>query len=87
MTETVRTMTYSESRAKYAETLNAVVDDREEVVITRAGHEPVVIVSLADYESLKETAYLLRSPANARRLMASIDRLERGGGIERDIAE
>ena len=58
-------MTYSESRAHYAETLNAVVDDREEVVITRAGHEPVVIVALADYESLKETAYLLRSPENA----------------------
>ena len=52
----MHTMTYSESRAKYAETLSAVVDDREEVIITRAGHEPVVIVSLADYESLKETA-------------------------------
>jgi antitoxin YefM len=81
----VKTMTYSESRAHYAETLNAVVDDREEVVITRAGHEPVVIVALADYESLKETAYLLRSPENARRLLASIDRLENGGGIERDL--
>src|ERR1022692_1932116 len=83
----VKTMTYSESRAHYAETLNAVVDDREEVVITRAGHEPVVIVALADYESLKETAYLLRSPENARRLLASIDRLEHGGGAERDLAE
>jgi antitoxin YefM len=83
----MRTMTYSESRAKYAETLNAVVDDREEVVITRAGHEPVVIVSLEDYESLKETAYLLRSPENARRLLDSIDRLEAGGGVERDLAE
>jgi antitoxin YefM len=83
----VKTMTYSESRAHYAETLNAVVDDREEVVITRAGHEPVVIVALADYESLKETAYLLRSPENARRLLASIDRLEHGGGIERDLLE
>lgn len=40
-------MTYSESRAKYAETLNAVVDDREEVVITRAGRDPVVMVALA----------------------------------------
>jgi antitoxin YefM len=70
-----------------AETLNAVVDDREEVVITRAGHEPVVIVALFDYESLKETAYLLRSPQNARRLLASIDRLEHGGGVERDILE
>jgi antitoxin YefM len=83
----VKTMTYSESRAHYAETLNAVVDDREEVVITRAGHEPVVIVALADYESLKETAYLLRSPENARRLLASIDRLEHDGGIERDLLE
>lgn len=74
----MRTMTYSESRAKYAETLSAVVDDREEVVITRAGHEPVVIVSLDDYESLKETASLLKNPANARRLLGSIDRLEAG---------
>ena len=70
-------MTYSESRAHYAETLDAVVNDREEVVITRAGHESVVIVSLDDYESLKETAYLLRSPANARRLLAAIERRER----------
>ena len=51
--------------------INAVVDDREEVVITRAGHEPVVIVSLEDYQSLKEAAYLLRSPENARRLLAT----------------
>lgn len=83
----MRTMTYSESRAKYAETLNAVVDDREEVVITRAGHEPVVIVSLEDYQSLKETAYLLRSPENARRLLTSIGRLESGAGVERDLSE
>lgn len=83
----MKTMTYSESRAKYAETLNSVVEDREEVVITRAGHDPVVIVSLDDYESLKETAYLLRSPENARRLLASIDRLETGRGNVRDLVE
>ncbi|GGF14996.1 MULTISPECIES: type II toxin-antitoxin system Phd/YefM family antitoxin [Subtercola] len=83
----MRTMSYSESRAHYAETLSAVVDDREEVVITRAGHEPVVIVSLAEYESLKETAYLLRNPANARRLLGAIDRLESGRGTERDLIE
>jgi antitoxin YefM len=83
----MRTMTYSESRAKYAETLNAVVNDREEVIITRAGHDPVVMVSLDDYESLKEAAYLLRSPANARRLLASIDRLEAGNGVQRDLTE
>ncbi|MFJ6986325.1 MULTISPECIES: type II toxin-antitoxin system Phd/YefM family antitoxin [unclassified Streptomyces] len=81
----MKTMSYSESRARYAEVLNSVTDDREEVVITRAGHEPVVIVSLEDYESLKETAYLLRSPANARRLLASIDELEHGGGTVREL--
>ncbi|MDQ8704722.1 type II toxin-antitoxin system prevent-host-death family antitoxin [Streptomyces sp. LHD-70] len=83
----MRTMTYTESRAKYAETLDKVVDDREEVIVTRAGHEPVVMVALAEYESLKETAYLLRSPENARRLLASIDRLENGGGTVRELAE
>ncbi len=83
----MRTMTYSESRANYAATLSAVVDDREEVVITRAGHDPVVIVSLDDYESLKETAYLLKSPENARRLLGSIERLESGHGVVHDVVE
>jgi antitoxin YefM len=49
----MRTVSYSESRAHYAETLDSVINDREEVVITRAGHESVVIVPLDDYESLK----------------------------------
>ena len=83
----MKTLTYSESRARYAETLNAVTDDREEVVITRAGHEPVVMVALDDYESLKETAYLLRSPENARRLLAAIDRLEHGAGATRGLLD
>ena len=81
----MKTMSYSDSRAHYAEMLNTVTDDREEVIITRAGHEPVVVVSLDDYESLKETAYLLKSPANARRLLASIEQLENGEGIQRDF--
>lgn len=83
----MKTMTYTESRSKYAEVLDAVVNDREEIVITRAGHEPAVIVSLDDYEALKETAYLLRSPANARRLLASIDELESGKGVQQELME
>ncbi|HET9127347.1 MAG TPA: type II toxin-antitoxin system prevent-host-death family antitoxin [Propionibacteriaceae bacterium] len=74
----MKTLSYTESRAHYAEVLDSVTDDREEVVITRAGHEPVVIVSLEDYEALKETAYLMRSPANARRLLDAMERLEVG---------
>ena len=83
----VKTMSYTESRARYAEVLDGVVNDREEVVITRAGHEPVVIVSLEDYESLKETAYLMRSPANARRLLDAMERLELGRGQVHDVVE
>ena len=83
----MRTMSYSQSRAHYAEVLDAVVDDREEIVIMRAGKEPVVIVSLDDYQSMKETAYLMRSPENARRLRESIDRLERGEGVEHELID
>jgi antitoxin YefM len=80
-------MSYAESRAHYAEVLDGVVNDREEVVITRAGHEPVVIVSLEDYESLRESAYLMRSPANARRLLDAMERLEAGRGQTHDLVK
>ncbi len=83
----MKTLSYTESRAKYAEVLDAVVNDREEVVITRAGHEPVVIISLTDYESLRETAYLMRSPANARRLLDAMERLEDGDGQPHDLVD
>jgi antitoxin YefM len=83
----MKTMSYTESRARYAEVLDGVTQDREEVIVTRAGHDPVVIVSLDDYESLRETAYLMRSPANARRLLDAMERLEAGGGQARDLME
>ena len=83
----MKTMSYTESRARYAEMLDGVINDREEVVITRAGHDPVVVVSLEDYESLKEIAYLMRSPANARRLLDAMERLEAGGGEPHDMLE
>ncbi|MCT2042251.1 type II toxin-antitoxin system prevent-host-death family antitoxin [Pseudoclavibacter alba] len=83
----MKTMSYTESRANYAQVLDDVVNNREETIITRAGHEPVVIVSLEEYESLRETAYLLRSPVNARRLLDSIERLERGQGASHELLE
>lgn len=83
----MKTLSYTDSRARYAEVLDSVVDDREEVVITRAGHEPVVIVSLEDYEALKETAYLMRSPANARRLLDAMERLESGRAERHDLID
>ena len=83
----MRTMSYTESRARYAEVLDRVAEDREEVVITRAGHPSVVIVALEDFESLRETAYLMRSPANARRLLDAMERLEAGAGVAHDLLD
>lgn len=74
----MKTMTYSATRANFAAAIDSVLEDREEVVITRAGKDPVVLVALDDYESLKETLHLLKSPSNAARLFTSIERLEAG---------
>jgi len=81
----MKTMTDSEARERFAETLNSVVDDREEVVITRSA-DPVVMVALADYQALQETAHLPRSPENARRLLGpSTD--SKPAAAEHDLAE
>ena len=74
----MKAMTFSATRVNLAAAIDAVLDDREEVIITRAGKDPVVLVALDDYKSLKETAHLLQNPVNARRLLASIERLEAG---------
>jgi antitoxin YefM len=74
----MKTLGYHESLERFEEVLDSVVDDGEEVVITRAGRASAVIVSLEEYEALKETVYLLRSPANAHRLLDALGRLEDG---------
>lgn len=65
--------------------MDQVCDDRNPVVITRDDAQPVVMISLEDYESLEETAYLLRSPANAKRLLNSIAELDAGKGQEQEL--
>lgn len=64
-----------------------VCDDHAPIAITRKGEGAVVMISMADYQSLEETAYLLRSPKNTRRLIASIAELEDGKGQEREMIE
>ena len=83
----MKIMTYTESRARYAEVLDQVVNDREEIVITRQGHESVVIIALDEYESLMETVYLMQSPANARHLRDSIAQLRHGNLEEHDLID
>ena len=78
---------YSQARSNLAKTMDKVCDDHAPVIITRKNQRSVVMISLEDYESLEETAYLLRSPRNARRLLESIAELESGGGAERELIE
>lgn len=80
------TITYSTARARLADTMDRVCEDHEPVIITRNGEQSVVMMSLDDYKALEETAYLLRSPANARRLLASIAALGGGKGKARKLA-
>jgi len=81
------TITYSAARTRLAATMRKVCDNHEPVIITRQKEESVVMLSLEDFRALEETAYLLRVPKNARRLLESIAELERGGGKSRKLAE
>ena len=78
-------ITYTAARENLASTMDQVCLDRDPVIITRKREQAVVMISLEDYESLQETVYLLRSPANAKRLLESIEAAEKGTKIEREI--
>ena len=80
-------ITYSSARANLSSTMNRVCNDHEALIITRNGDQSVVMLSLEDYKALEETAYLLRSPANAKRLLTAIEQLTAGRGIERELAQ
>ena len=80
-------VTYSQVRSNLAKTMDEVCDDHSPIIITRKSQRSVVMISLEDYQALEETAYLLRSPKNARRLLESIIELESGGGTERELIE
>jgi len=83
--DSMRTISYSKLRAELAKTMEEVCEDHAPYLVTRQGGDPVVIISLEEYESLDETAYLLRSPANAKRLRKSIADLDKGTGEDREL--
>lgn len=80
------TVTYSHTRQHLAEIMDRVNDDHAPVLITRQNGRAAVMISLDEYNALEETAYLLRSPKNARRLMASVEQLRGDGGTERNLS-
>ncbi len=80
-------ITYTAARQNLAKTMEKVCQDRAPIIITRKTSNSVVMMSLEDYEALEETAYLLRSPKNTRRLIASIAQLENDKGTEKELLE
>lgn len=78
-------ISYTAARENLASMMDKVCDDHTPVVITRKRDQAVVMLSLEDYESLEETAYLVRSPANAKRLLEAIHALESGKGVKRQL--
>jgi antitoxin YefM len=80
------TMTYSYTRQHFADVMDRVNDDRAPLLITRQQGKPVVMMSLDDFNALEETAYLLRSPANAQRLIDAIAQVRSGGATLRTLA-
>jgi antitoxin YefM len=79
--------TYTALRENLASYLDRVVDDREVVVVKRRGARDVAIIAADELAGLEETAYLLRSPANVKRLQESLRELDRGKGKTMTVEE
>jgi len=78
-------ITYSSARQNMATTMDSVCDDHSPIIITRQNKRSVVMLSLEEYNSLIETAYLLRSPINAVKIFNAISELDGGNGVERKL--
>ncbi|ANV85173.1 hypothetical protein AWQ21_12780 [Picosynechococcus sp. PCC 7003] len=83
----MKAISYTNARQNLAKTMEQVCQDHAPVIVTRKNNDAVVIMSLEDYEALEETAYLIRSPQNAKRLLEAIAQLEGGQGLEKDLLE
>jgi len=79
--------TYTNFRRRLKFYLDTVRNNHAPLVVTSTNSDDVVVMSKADYESMEETFYLLKSPANAARLLKSIEDYEKGLGKERSLIE
>lgn len=79
--------TFTDLRNNLASHLDRVEVDRAELIVTRQNHDPVVILSLSEWEGMKETLHLLSNPENARRLRESIADADAGKLTEHELIE
>ncbi len=83
----MQVVNFTEARNKLKAIMDEVSRDHEDVIVSRKNGENVVIISLEKYNSLTETDYLLRSPANREHLLKSLNELEEGKIVTRDLEE
>lgn len=83
----MQTVNFSHTRQNLASTFDSVVDNAMPIIVTRQNKESVVIISMADYRAMEETAYLMQSRSNANRLNRAIEQLEQGLGKTKVLIE
>lgn len=79
--------TYTQARSNLAKLLDQVTDEREVVIVTRRNGEDVALIAADELAGLLETAHLLRSPANAHRLLTALARVPQQTVSPQTIAE
>ena len=85
--DNMNAITYSYARENLSSTITDVCLNHDPIIITKKGTDAVVMISLEDFESMQETAYLLKSPKNAKRLLEAIEQLAAGKGTPRELSE
>jgi len=83
----MQVLSFTEARNNLKEVFDKVFFDNEEVIIHRKGRESVVVISLDEYNAIKETNYLLKSPKNKEVLLRSLSDARKGKVFEKELIE
>jgi antitoxin YefM len=83
----MQAISYTQVRKNFAEAMNSVCESHNPIIITRQKSEPVVMLSLEDYNAIEETLYLLKSPKNAERLAKALQQIEDKKFLQKELIE
>jgi len=81
----MQVLSLSEAKNNIKSIFESVFEDKEEFIIHRKGRESVIVISLDEYNGLKETKYLLQSKNNKKHLLSSLAQLREGKGFEKEL--
>jgi antitoxin YefM len=83
----MQVMSVAEARKSFKSVIDSVLFNNENVIIHRKAKESVVVISLDEFNAIKETEYLLSTQTNKKRLLDSIEQLENGKGIKKELIQ